>query len=47
MMLDQAILADSGLHAVKLRLSLLPVETGRSVEAASSPETITTNNGLF
>jgi hypothetical protein len=47
MMLAQRLHRNSSLSAVKLRLSLLTVETGGSVEAASSRNTITTNNGPF
>jgi hypothetical protein len=47
MMLHQATNEASSLNAVKLRLSLMTVEHGGSVEAASSRETINSNDGPF
>jgi hypothetical protein len=46
MMFDQAITMGDGCGAVKARLSLSGIEIGRSVEAASSRDIKTNENGL-
>jgi hypothetical protein len=45
MMLHQAQVSGGMRGTVKLRLSLIPVETGGSVEATSSRETIISDDG--